>query len=172
MTVTFGLAKASQLTQIRALYIKSMAYIGDRLGTGQPAHAFSNLDEFLENRNLYILQEDGEIVGAAAISEVKNGLYLDYLAILKDHQNRGFGSRILKELELIAESRELPYLRLHTPEVMHELLRYYPARGFVETHRALPPHGRDTVLRVYFEKSIEGSDLKMDPEHEHDRLMA
>ncbi|SNY92106.1 Acetyltransferase (GNAT) family protein [Cohaesibacter sp. ES.047] len=173
MAISFRLAKAQQLQEIRALYLKNMAYIGERMGVGQPAHAFSHLDQFLANRNLYVAtNEDGTAIGAAAMSEVDNALYLDYLVIGKDWQRQGVGCFILSELELIAESRELPFLRLHTPEVMTELVDYYNVRGFTETHRAEPDHGRDKILRVYFQKAISGSDLRMDPEHEHDRLLA
>ena len=172
MAASFRLAKADHLTEIRALYFKSMSYIGDRMGIETPADAFSDLEKFTETRNLYIAKEDDVIIAALAMHEVDNGLYIDYLAILPDHQNQGLGTKMLAEAELIAESRELPYLRLHTPEVMEELLAFYTARGFNETRRAPPPHGRDEILRVYFEKEIARSDLHVDPEIEHDRQLA
>ena len=172
MAAIFRLAKAEKLADIRTLYLHSMAYIGERMGIGQPSDAFSNLGTFIEGRNLYILEEDGIILAAAAMHEVDNGLYVDYLAVRKGNQGKGLGRHMLAELELIAESRELPHLLLHTPEVMAELLSYYERRGFRESHRALPPHGRDQILRVHFKKDISLSDLHMDPEHEHDRLPA
>ena len=172
MAVSFRLAKADQLSDIRSLYLTSMAYIGDRMGIERSADAFSDLESFVEARNLYIVQEDGVLLGAAAIREVDNGLYLEYLAVHQDHQNSGLGRKLLAEMEMIAESRELPYLRLHTPEVMHELLAYYARRGFTETHRALPPHGRDQVLRVYFEKDIAQDGMHADRIDAHDRQLA
>lgn len=169
MAISFRLAKAEQLADIRSLFISSMAHIGNCLGTGMPADAYSDLETFLVDRNLYVAEEDGVLLAAAAIREVNDGLYLDTLAVHKDHQNVGLGSRILAEVELIAESREFPYLRLHTPEIMPELLDYYGKHGFSETHRALPDHGRDKVLRVFFEKEIAHNGLHMDPVDEHDR---
>jgi ribosomal protein S18 acetylase RimI-like enzyme len=172
MTVTFRLAKAEQLNDIRSLFLSAMAPIANRMGIDQPADAYSDLSAFLETRNLYIAQEDGVLLASAAMHEVDNCLYLDTIAVLPQHQNKGLGSRLLAEVELIAESRELPCLRLHTPEVMHELLAYYTKRGFGETHRSLPAHERDLILRVTFEKAIAGNGFHMDPFDEHDRQFA
>ncbi|WP_319530998.1 GNAT family N-acetyltransferase [uncultured Cohaesibacter sp.] len=172
MAPSFRLAKADHLSDIRSLCSKSMAYISDRLGSGLPSYAYGHLDELLEDRNLYILREDNRILATVALREESNCLYVDTLAVRKGEQGKGLGSQLLKEVEMIAESRGLPFVRLHTPEVMDDLVAYYRKRGYEETHRALPPHGRDLVLRVHFQKSISGSDLHMDPEHEHDRQLA
>nr|WP_320143217.1 GNAT family N-acetyltransferase [uncultured Cohaesibacter sp.] len=172
MSLSFGLAKPSQLSEIRALFVKSMAYIGDRMGIDLPADAYSNLRDFYQCGNLYILEEQGVVLAAAALHEAHNGLYIDYLAVHPDYQREGLGKRMLTELEVLTESRELSHLRLHTPEVMDELLSFYARRGFTETHRALPSHGRDQLLRVHFRKTISLSDHNMDLEYEHDRQIA
>ncbi|WP_319569273.1 GNAT family N-acetyltransferase [Cohaesibacter marisflavi] len=172
MSLYFALAKSSQLSEIRALFIKSMAPIGERMGVGQPANAFSNLRDFYQCGNLYVLEEQGTVLAAAALHEARNGLYVDYLAVHPDCQNEGLGKRMLTELEVLTESRELSHLRLHTPEVMDELRSFYARRGFAETHRALPSHGRDQLLRVHFRKAISLSDHNMDLEFEHDRQIA
>ncbi|WP_316861580.1 GNAT family N-acetyltransferase [uncultured Cohaesibacter sp.] len=170
MILKFRLAKPEQLSEIRSLFLKSMGYIANRMGFEQPSEAFSNMGDYQKDRNLYVLQEDGgKILAAAAMKEVENGLYIDFLAVRVDHQRTGLGRRMLAELEMLAESRELSHLRLHTPEVMDELIRYYRTHGFAETHRAPPAHGRDQVNRVHFKKTVTLADHAMDPEHEHDR---
>ena len=172
MALFFSLAKSHQLSEIRSLFLKSMAYIGDRMGVGQPANAFSNLRDYYQCGNLYVLEEQGTVVAAAALHEANNGLYIDYLAVRVDYQNMGIGKRMLTELEMLTESRELRHLSLHTPEVMHELLAFYGKNGFKETHRAFPSHGRDRILRTHFRKPIALSDQGMDFEFEHDRQIA
>ena len=172
MAPSFRLAKSDHLSDIRSLFSKSMAHIADRLGTGLPVDAYGHLGEVLDDRNLYILSEDNRILAAVALREVNNSLYVDTLAARKGEQGKGYGSQLLKEVEMIAESRGLPHVRLHTPEVMDDLIAFYRRRGFEETHRALPTHGGDLVLRVHFEKPVAGSDLRMDHEYEHDRLPA
>ncbi|WP_319483982.1 GNAT family N-acetyltransferase [uncultured Cohaesibacter sp.] len=172
MTLSFSLAKPSQLPHIRTLFIKSMAYIGDRMGIGQSADAFSNMSDFQKAGNLYVLEADGEVLAAAALHEEKNGLYVDYLAVQREHQHEGLGKRMLTELEMLTESRELQHLRLHTPEAMDELVAYYNRRGFAETHRVMPSHGRDQLMRVHFRKEITLNDQGMDLEYEHDRQLS
>ena len=112
MSLSFGLAKPSQLSEIRALFVKSMAYIGDRMGIDLPADAYSNLRDFYQCGNLYILEEQGVVLAAAALHEAHNGLYVDYLAVHPDYQREGLGKRMLTELEVLTESRELSHLRL------------------------------------------------------------
>nr|WP_321462657.1 GNAT family N-acetyltransferase [uncultured Cohaesibacter sp.] len=169
---SFSLAKSHQLVEIRSIFLKSMAYIGDRMGVGQPANAFSNMRDFYQCGNLYVLEDRGVVLAAAALHEVDGALYIDYLAVHRDHQKEGLGKRMLAELEMLTESRELHQLRLHTPEVMEDLIAFYNRRGFRETHRALPSHGRDTFKRVHFCKPISLSDQSMDFEYEHDRQIA
>ena len=154
MTVSFRLAKADQLHDIRTLFSEAMAPIAGRMGIEQPSDAFSDLSRFLETRNLYVVVKDDLLVGSLAMHETDDGLYIDYLAIHKDHQNQGLGSRILAEAEFVAESRELSRLQLHTPDVMTELHVFYQKHGFVETCKALPTHGRDDILRIHFEKPV------------------
>nr|WP_321458167.1 GNAT family N-acetyltransferase [uncultured Cohaesibacter sp.] len=172
MKLSFSLAKLHQLSEIRTIFLKSMAHIGDRMGVGQPATAFSNMRDYYECGNLYVLEEDGIVLAAAALHETDNCLHVDYLAVRQDQQHKGLGKRMLTELEMLTESRELNQLQLHTPEVMDELIAFYTKQGFSETARILPSHGRDPLLRVHFSKPVTMNDLGMDPEFDHDRQMA
>ena len=169
MAPTLHLARSGQISQIRALYFRTMQSLADRMGKTLPEDAYSNLDEVVDARNLYVLKEDNEIVGAFTLRDEATCLYLDTIAIEPGAQNRGLGKLLMKEVVQIAETREMPKLCLHTPEVMDELLAFYGKLGFYETKRALPEHGGDDFLRVHFAKDIANNSQHMDPEHEHDR---
>nr|WP_321445396.1 GNAT family N-acetyltransferase [uncultured Cohaesibacter sp.] len=174
MTAQLRLAKAEQIAHIRPLIFSAFSPIAERMNQPIPEDAWSDLGDYAEQRNLYILKEEDSdtIVGMICFSEGNDHLYVDTLAIHPDHQGRRLGKMLLQDAEMIAESRGHPYLRLHTPEVMEDLLRFYTHLGFRETKRALPSHGRDTILRVHFEKEIAHSELRVDPEFEHDRQPA
>lgn len=173
MTAQLRLAKAEQIAHIRPLIFSAFSPVADRMNQPIPDDAWSNLGTYVEQRNLYILKEEQDgIVGVICFSEGKDHLYIDTLAVHPDHQGRRLGTMLLRDAEMIAESRGHPYLRLHTPEVMDDLLGFYAQQGFTETKRALPAHGRDAILRVHFEKEIAHSDLRVDPEEEHDRQLS
>ncbi len=170
MAASLRLAKAGQFSPIQKLFFTALSPMAERMGNTIPHDAYDWLSESIETRNVYVLEsQDGALLGAAALREEEDCLYVDTLAVHPDAHHQGFGQQMLKELELVAESREVPYLRLHTPAIMEDLLAFYRNQGFEETHRALPTHGRDDIPRVHFRKAIEANGLLMDPEHEHDR---
>ena len=172
MTFSLRLATAGQLFDIRTLLFNSLSPIGNRMGIKTPAEAFSEVGAQIDNRDVYLLSEDDTIRAVAVLHEDDDALYIDFLAVDPKQQNKGLGSRLLADIEMIAESRELYCLRLRTPEVMEELLRFYQSRGFAETHRSLPNHGRDKVPRVHFSKKLVRHGLVSDMAHEHDRVLA
>jgi len=173
MTAQLRLAKAEQIAHIRPLIFSAFSPVAARMNKTIPDDAWSDLGDYVDQRNLYILKdEDGDaILGVLCLREGKDHIHVDTVAIHPDHQGRGLGTMLLQDAEMIAESRGCPHLRLHTPEVMDELLGFYEHLGFRETKRALPSHGRDDILRVHFEKEIAHSDLQVDPEFEHDRQL-
>lgn len=171
MAYRLRLAKAEQIPAIRILFLNAFKPVAKALEITLSVDDFSDLEGYLEARNLYVLMENEQLVGAFTLTEKNDCIYIDRLAVAPEWQHQGLGTHLLCEIELITESRELPFVRLHTPQVMGDLIRFYLEFGFSETHRALPSHGRDTILRVHFEKEIAQNSLHMDPELEHDRQL-
>lgn len=165
------LAKAEQIPAIHALFLEAFAPVAERMKIAITTYDDQNLTDYADARNLYTLMEEDLLIGAFSLTELDDCVYIDTLAVKPDWQAQGLGTFLLREIELIAESRELPFLRLHTPEVMGELIAFYNKHGFTETHRALPYHGKDQILRVHFEKEIAQNSLHMDLELEHDRQL-
>ncbi len=172
MALTFRLAKPEQCSLIRQLFFTALDPMAKRLGNVIPNDAFSELADKIGGRNLYILEKDGEIQAAIAFHEEDQALYIDTLAVQPELQGQGLGSQLLKEAEMISESRELYQLKLHTPEIMDELLTFYRGHGYFESHRALPDHGKDSTLRVHFTKELPRHGISADMAHEHDRTLA
>lgn len=48
---------------------------------------------------LYIAKDNNEIIGYTIIARIGAIIWLDYLAVLKDFQGHGYGSKILKKLK-------------------------------------------------------------------------
>lgn len=171
MAYRLRLAKAEQIPAIRTLFLDAFAPVAARMDVALSSEDYNDLETYLAARNLYVLMQDQLLAGAFALSESDDCVYVDSLAIAPALQDQGLGKHLIHEIELITESREFPSLRLHTPEVMDELIHFYLDNGFTETHRALPAHGCDAILRVHFEKEIASNGLHMDPELEHDRQL-
>ncbi|MCV6577344.1 MAG: GNAT family N-acetyltransferase [Cohaesibacter sp.] len=171
MALTFRLAKPEDCTSIRALFLTTLEPMAKSVGQNIPTDAYSQLADKIGERNLYLLEKDGALKAAMAFHEEDKALYIDTLAVQPMLQCQGIGSRLLREAEMIAESRELYRLKLHTPEVMDHLIEFYQSHGYREHHRALPEHGLDTCLRVHFIKELDQHGMIDDMDHEHDRVL-
>ena len=57
-------------------------------------------------------------------------------------------------MEKLARENGVSSSTLHAAEVMDDLLRFYTRHGLIETHRALPHHGDDEILRVHMKKTL------------------
>jgi ribosomal protein S18 acetylase RimI-like enzyme len=77
-------------------------------------------------------------------------LYVDNLAVRPEAQGTGLGARLLNHAEAMARVRGLEAVELYTNAAMSAALRFYPARGYVETDRR-----REAGFeRVYFRHRV------------------
>jgi GNAT superfamily N-acetyltransferase len=77
-------------------------------------------------------------------------LLVENLAVRPVFQRHGIGSRLLAFAEARATELGRAEVRLYTNERMTENLRYYSARGYRETGRAV----EDGYARVFLSKSV------------------
>jgi GNAT superfamily N-acetyltransferase len=92
----------------------------------------------------------GAVQGLIVLVPRPDHLLLENLAVLPRSHGHGIGTRLMNFAEEYARAQGLPEVRLYTNESMTENLRYYPRRGYVETHRA----EENGFRRVYFRKSV------------------
>ena len=99
---------------------------------------------------VWVAEEGRQILGMLVLSAEPDHLLVENVAVVPSAQGRGVGNALMRLAEDRAAACGLDELRLHTNVAMTENLRYYPRRGYVETHR----RGEGGFQRVFFRKRI------------------
>jgi ribosomal protein S18 acetylase RimI-like enzyme len=111
------------------------------------------LDDYarrIADRQAWVLEDDGRIVGILVLEQGPHGLLLDNVAVVPGSQGRGFGWTLIEFAEAEARRRGFDEIQLYTHALMSENIALYRRIGFVETHRAREK-GYD---RVYMTKGL------------------
>jgi ribosomal protein S18 acetylase RimI-like enzyme len=97
------------------------------------------LDDYarrIADRQAWVLEDDGRIVGILVLEQGPHGLLLDNVAVVPGSQGRGFGRTLIELAEAEARRRGFDEIQLYTHALMSENIALYRRIGFVETHRA------------------------------------
>jgi GNAT superfamily N-acetyltransferase len=111
------------------------------------------LDDYttrVADRQVWVLEDDGWIVGILVLEQERHGLLLDNIAVLPQMQGRGFGRALIEFAEAETLRRGLNAIHLYTHALMAENIALYWRIGYVETHR-VNEKGYD---RVYMTKRL------------------
>ena len=141
-----GAGDASGIAEcVRAAYSRYIERIGR-----PPGPMLDDYDQVVRDHRAYVIEEDGEILGALVLIEKDRGLLLDNVAVLPSRHGKGVGRRLLVHAE--SEARRLGYghLDLYTHERMTENVAMYERIGYVEVDRRTE-HG---FPRVYMRKRL------------------
>jgi N-acetylglutamate synthase-like GNAT family acetyltransferase len=104
----------------------------------------------VRQHDVWILEDDGSVVGVIELEARDGHLWVENVAILPAWQGNGLGRRLLGHAEDEARRLRLPEIRLLTNELYVANIAMYDRYGYRETHRE--PH-RGTDL-VYFAKHL------------------
>ena len=74
--------------------------------------------------NYQIVIHQGKEIGCLSVEDLKDLLFVDFIAILPEYQRRGIGTRIMKNVIAQAEERKIP--------VCLNVLKVNPARSLYE----------------------------------------
>ena len=83
---------------------------------------------------LWVMEEQGELLGFCALWELEQCLFLEHLAVAPGQRNRGLGARFLRELR---EQYGMPLcLEVELPEsdLARRRIGFYERNGFVLNH--------------------------------------
>jgi N-acetylglutamate synthase-like GNAT family acetyltransferase len=116
----------------------------------EPAPMAADYVSAVARGHSWVAEDNGRLVGLLVLEPERDHLLLEIVAVAPDCQGRGVGSVLLALAEEQAVALHLPEVRLYTHEAMAENLRYYPRRGYAETHRET----RDGFSRVFFAKAV------------------
>ena len=84
---------------------------------------------------VWVLEQDGEIVGLVVLEEQPGHLLLENVAVVPMEQGKGYGRMLIAFAEQEAARRGLPELQLCTNVRMVENIALYAHLGFVEIGR-------------------------------------
>ncbi len=121
----------------------------ERIGE-PPGPMLEDYNRVVRDRRVWVIEREGEIVGAIVLIEREDGLLLDNVAVPPARQGEGIGGRLIRHVE--AEARRLghAHIDLYTHERMTENIALYARYGYEEidrrTERGFP--------RVYMRKRL------------------
>ena len=84
---------------------------------------------------LWVLEQDGKIVGLVVLEEQPESLLLENIAVLPSEQGQGYGRMLMAFAEQEAARRGFPQLQLCTNARLTENIALYEHLGFTEIGR-------------------------------------
>jgi ribosomal protein S18 acetylase RimI-like enzyme len=101
-------------------------------------------------RAVWVLTEDGAIVGVIVLQFNPDHLFVETIAVAPPRQSNGLGGRLLAFAEDEARRRGLDEARLHMHLTMTRSIALYQALGYAEYARA----DEDGYHRIYLRKRL------------------
>ena len=130
---------------VRAAY----SHYVERIGR-PPGPMLDDYDQVVRDHRAYVIEEDGEILGALVLVERKGGLLFDNVAVRPARQGEGIGRRLMEHAESVARRLGYGHLDLYTHERMIENIAMYERIGYVEVDRRT----ERGFARVYMRKRL------------------
>ena len=116
----------------------------------EPAPMTADYAELVGRDEVWVAEEGGDVAGVLVLRPRPASLFLENVAVAPARQGRGIGSALLAFAEEHARSLGLGEITLYTNDRMTENLRFYLARGYVETDRRFD----EGFHRVFFRKTL------------------
>ena len=127
------------------------AYVGYTPLLGRtPSPMLTDHAEAIRSHEVWVLEEDGRIVGVIDLVPSGDHLWVDNVAIEPARQGRGLGRRLLALAEERARASGVDRLALLTNERYTANVAMYERYGYVETHRE--PRGGTNL--IHFRKAL------------------
>jgi len=143
------LAAAADVDSVRSVVDAAYGHYVARIGK-PPGPMLDDYTTRIADRQVWVLEDDGTIVGILVLEQGPQGLLLDNIAVLPDRQGKGFGRALIEFAEAETLRCGFGEIHLYTHALMSENIALYRGIGFVETHR-VNEKGYD---RVYMTKRL------------------
>ncbi len=143
-------ANAEDVAAIERVALAAYSPYLSRMGAQRPRPLDPDYAAAVADHEVWVTDEDGEVVGYLVVVAEPDALLLDNVAVLPRCHGRGIGRALLE----LAEERALTLgrnrIRLFTHVSMVENQRLYEQIGYVETGRET----EDDRTRVFYEKVL------------------
>lgn len=163
------LARMNELSQLKSMYKKIVDHMNQKnIQVWDDIYPCEFFQEDIENKRLYILSEDNNILAAFALCEFNGGagylkwenikekaLYLDRLGVDVNYIRQGIGGLMLTNAMEIAKQKNVKYLRLFVVDENKPAIDLYLKNGFKQVDGIYEEKVDDHILHEYgFEKEI------------------
>lgn len=95
----------------------------------------SFLDELQQNNRIYFVAKDNDkIIGYIGLYEYDDDLSIIGIALIKEYQNRGIGTRLLKKAKEVARKMSKKSISLEVDVLNTSAISFYNKNNFVVTN--------------------------------------
>jgi ribosomal protein S18 acetylase RimI-like enzyme len=139
--------------EARALVAAMEAWIGERFGPQSPDRTSTVVgEEMAPPQGVFVvLYEDGEPVAGGGLRRLdEGGAEIKRMFVEPSARGRGFGRRVLDELEAVAAELGYRRLRLDTAQSMTTAIALYRSAGFVD----IPDYNGNSYASYWGEKLL------------------
>lgn len=142
--MNFRIANMDDLPQLKKMYGKIIEQMNrNNIQIWDEIYPCEFFHEDIENKRLYVLEEQNEIVSSFAICNSNDGahyvqwkdknadaLYIDRLGVNVNYSRRGIGSITLDKAIELAKEKNAEYLRLFVVDINRPAINLYIKNGF------------------------------------------
>ena len=89
------------------------------------------------NNYLFLLREQGKLIGYAILGETRNLSYLQRIGVDINYQSLGYGKGLLQNVLNFAKKRNFYTIKLNTQETNESALSLYKKHGFIVQKKKL-----------------------------------
>ena len=151
-------AEYKDLAEILNLQYLAYQSEADLFGTRDIPPLQQTLDEVIEEYDqgiiLKLVDDDNVIIGSVRAKEKEGTVYIGKLMVHPDHRCKGYGSRLLNEVEAIFPQRRY---ELFTSTRSVDNIRLYGNMGYKEFKREFIS---GELIFVYMEKNVSGCQMR------------
>jgi GNAT superfamily N-acetyltransferase len=147
----FILRSATQIDSaaVTACIHNAFGHYVERIGR-RPGPMFMDYESEIRDHQVFVVEENGQLVGALVLCTKEEGFLLDVIAVEPHWQGRGVGRLLLEFAEAEAQRQGYKSIYLYTHEKMTENQLLYSKIGYVEYDRRF----EDGLARVYMRKQF------------------
>jgi GNAT superfamily N-acetyltransferase len=128
------LANPAEAAGVRACVAAAFEHYIERIGK-PPAPMLLDFEVEIQAGHVWVLSDEGGVVGALVQYETDLGFYIDTVAVLPSSQGKGVGRALLEFAEQEALRRGYHAIYLCTNSKMTENQVLYPRVGYIEYER-------------------------------------
>jgi GNAT superfamily N-acetyltransferase len=148
-------AAESDASAVRAVVDAAYSVYVPRIGR-RPAPMTADYAQLIADGEVWVVDEDGTVVGIVVIRAAGDALELENVAVAPDRQGHGHGRALIAFAEQRALELGLAAVELYTNEAMVENVQLYPRLGYAEVGRRV----EDGYRRVFFRKTLDARSFR------------